>query len=166
MSADQILGLSVALLVMAIGFIGSFLPGIPSTPLVLAAAIGHKIYFRETSVGWLVMTILVAITVLSMVMDYLASMYGAKKLGATWRGAVGAVVGGIVGLFFALPGILLGPFLGAFGFEMLGGRTWRESGKAGAGATLGLVAGALGKMAACLAMMGLFAFSVVYRSAQ
>lgn len=164
MSADQILGLSVALLVMVIGFIGSFLPGIPSTPLVLAAAIGHKIYFRETSVGWLVMTILVAIAVVSMVMDYLASVYGAKKLGATWRGALGAVLGGIVGLFFAFPGILLGPFLGAFGFEMLGGRTWRESGKAGAGATLGLLAGALGKMAACLAMICLFAFDVIYRA--
>jgi uncharacterized protein len=164
MSADQILGLSVALLIMVIGFIGSFVPGIPSTPLVLAAAIGHKIYFRETGVGWMVMTILVAITVCSMVMDYLASIYGAKKLGATWRGAVGAVLGGIVGLFFAFPGLLIGPFLGAFGLEMLGGRTWRDSGKAGAGATLGLIAGALGKMAACLAMIGIFAFNVVYRA--
>lgn len=164
MSADQLLGLTAALLVMVLGFAGSFLPGLPSTPLVLAAAIGHKIYFRENSVGWVVMTVLVAVTVFSMVMDYLASIYGAKKLGATWRGALGAILGGIVGLFFAFPGLLVGPFVGAFGFEMLGGRNWRESGKAGAGATLGLIAGALGKMACCLAMIGLFAFNVVYHS--
>lgn len=166
MSADQILGLTAALAVMLIGFIGCFLPGIPSTPLVLAAAIGHKIYFRESSASWLVIAILVAITAFSMVMDYLASVYGAKKLGATWRGALGAVLGGIVGLFFAFPGLLLGPFLGAFGLELLGGRTWRESGKAGAGATLGLIAGALGKMASCLAMIALFTFSVAYHFGQ
>jgi len=29
-----------------------------------------------------------ALMVLSLVMDYLASMYGAKRLGATWRGVL------------------------------------------------------------------------------
>ena len=164
MSVDQVFGLTLALLVMALGFMGSFLPGLPSTPLVLAGAIGHKLYLHEHGVGWLVMSVLVLLTAFSLVMDYMASIYGAKKLGATWRGAVGALLGGIAGLFFAFPGILVGPFVGAFGLELLGGRNWKQSGKAGAGATLGLVAGAVGKMACCLAMIGLFTINVLYRS--
>src|SRR4051794_19671869 len=148
---------------MSVGVIGSVLPGVPSTPLVLLAAIGHKLYFGDGSVGWVVMSLLAGVTVLSLAMDSLASIYGAKRLGATWRGATGAMIGGLIGLFFNLPGILLGPFLGALAFEMAGGRKLKESSRAGVGATLGLLAGALGKVFCCLAMMALFAADVIYR---
>jgi hypothetical protein len=164
MSAEQILGLIVTLLVMGLGLAGSILPGVPSTPLVLLAAIGHKLYFGAASADWWVIGVLAVLTAFSMVMDYLASVYGAKKLGATWRGALGAVVGGLIGLFFGLPGVLLGPFVGATLFEMVGGRGFKESSRAGVGATIGLLAGALGKLACCIAMMGAFAMNVVYRS--
>ena len=164
MTTAQIIGLVVALLLMCVGLAGAVLPAVPSTPLVLIAAIGHKIYFGATGVGWLVMTLLVLLTALSLAMDYLATVYGAKKLGATWRGATGAIVGGLVGLFFHLPGILLGPFIGAFFFEKIGGRTWKDSSLAGVGATIGLLAGALGKLACCVSMMGAFTVNVLYRS--
>ena len=164
MTTEQILGLTIALLVMLVGVAGAILPGLPSTPFVLAAAVGHKLYFGPTGPAWWVLVILALLTALSLVVDYLASVYGAKRLGATWRGAVGAVVGGLIGLFFAVPGILLGPFIGAAVFELAGGRNWKESGWAGVGATLGLLAGTLGKLACCLAMMGLFTFNVIYRS--
>jgi hypothetical protein len=163
-TTEQIIGLILALLVMCVGVAGSVLPGVPSTPLVLIAAIGHKLYFGPTGAAWWVLVVLAAFTALSLVMDYAASVYGAKRLGATWRGAVGAIVGGLIGLFFNLPGILLGPFVGAFLFEMAGGREWREASKAGIGATLGLLAGALGKLACCVAMMVLFTVNVIIRS--
>lgn len=164
MSTEQIIGLLLALLLMGVGCLGSILPGIPSTPLVLIAAIGHKLYFKETGVGWFVMTVLVLITALALVMDYLATLYGAKQFGATKKGMAGAIVGGLVGLFFNLPGILLGPFIGAALFEMMGGREWKPALKAGVGATLGLFAGAVGKVFCCGAMMLLFAVNVLWRS--
>jgi uncharacterized protein YqgC (DUF456 family) len=154
----------MALVIMSAGLLGSILPAVPSTPLVLLAVILHKLYFGPTGVGWVAMTLLAAIMVLSLVMDHLASGYGAKRFGATWRGIVGAIVGGLVGLFFNLPGILLGPFIGALVFEISGGRKFKESSRAGAGATLGLLAGALGKVFCCLAMMALFTGDVIYRS--
>jgi len=163
MTTEQIIGLAVTLLVMSLGCLGSVLPAVPSTPLVLLAAIGHKLYFGPTGVGWVVMTLLVLITVLSLIMDYLASIYGAKQFGATKKGMVGAVVGGVVGLFFNLPGILLGPFIGAALFEMFGGREFKPAMKAGIGATLGLFAGAVGKVLCCAAMMMLFAINVIWR---
>jgi uncharacterized protein YqgC (DUF456 family) len=60
--------------------------------------------------------------------------------------------------------MLLGPFLGAMLFEMVGGRDWKDSGRAGLGATIGLLAGTLGKLACCAAMIGGFTVSVIYRS--
>ena len=164
MTTEQIIGLILALLVMCVGLAGSILPGLPSTPLVLVGAVGHKLYFGPTGVAWWALVVLGAFTTVSLVVDYAASVYGAKKLGATWRGAVGAIMGGLIGLFFGLPGILIGPFAGAMLFEMAGGREWREASRAGVGATLGLLAGALGKLACCVAMMVLFAVNVIYRS--
>src|SRR2546430_15163717 len=149
---------------MCFGVAGSVLPGIPSTPLVMLVAVGHRLYFGAAGPSTLVLLILGALTALSLVMDYLASSFGAKKLGATWRGVLGAVAGGLIGLFFHIPGIVLGPFLGALFFEMMGGREWKEAARAGLGAVLGLFAGALGKLACCAAMMGLFAFNVIVQS--
>ena len=149
---------------MSVGIVGSVLPGLPSTPIVFVAAMAHKLYFGEAGAAWWVIILLALLMVASLAVDYAASVLGAKKLGATWRGAVGAIVGGLVGLFFSLPGILLGPFIGAVVFELAGGRDWRQSSKAGVGATLGLVAGAIGKIGVCLMMMGLFAVNVIYRS--
>lgn len=164
MSADQFTGLAIAVVVMFIGLAGCVIPGIPSSPLVLAAAIGHRLYFGPKSASNLVLAILVLVTVFSMVLDSLASLYGAKKMGATWRGIAGAVIGGVVGLFFSLPGLILGPFVGALLFELAGGRGLKQSGKAGLGATLGLLAGAMGKLACCVAMIGLFTVNVWMRS--
>jgi uncharacterized protein len=164
MTTEQILGLVFALALMLVGMVGSILPGIPSTPLVFIGALAHKLYFGPSGAAWWVVAVLGVFTVMSLVVDYAASMYGAKRLGATWRGAVGAIVGGLIGLFFSVPGILLGPFIGASLFEMAGGREWKEATKAGVGATLGLLAGALGKLACCVAMVLLFTANVVYRS--
>ncbi len=164
MTTEQIIGLVIALVVMLIGCAGSVLPGIPSTPLVLIGVIGHKLYFKETGAGWIVLTLLVLITALSVVMDYLTTILGAKQFGATKKGMVGAIVGGIIGIFFNLPGIILGPFIGASIFEMAGGREFKPSMKAGIGATLGLFAGAVGKLLCCGAMILLFAANVIWRS--
>src|SRR5215207_7410634 len=166
MDEKDIIALVVALVVMAIGCIGSFLPLIPGTPIVLIAAIAHKFIMNPRSAGWFALTILVGLTIFSLVLDYLASIYGAKRMGATRKGMVGAFVGLIVGLFFNLPGILLGPFIGAGLFEMMGGREWKPAMKAGAGATLGMFAGAVGKLICCIIMTVVFTFSVLWNLAR
>ncbi len=164
MTVEQIIGLAIALLIMAVGCLGSVLPALPSTPLVLIAAFAHKLYFKSASVGWFVLTLIVLMTALALIMDYLTTLYGAQKFGATKKGMIGAIVGGIVGLFFNLPGILLGPFIGASLFEMMGGREWKPALKAGVGATLGLFAGAVGKLVCCLSMMTLFVIGVLWNT--
>ena len=164
MTWEQIIGLSLALVVMLIGLIGSILPGLPGTPLVLVAAIGHRLWFGAASINNAVLITLVLLTVVSLVFDFLATALGAKKFGATWRGVVGAVLGGLIGLFFSLPGIILGPFIGATLFEMLGDKQFKVAAKAGAGAVVGLILGVVGKSAICVIMILLFATNVVVRS--
>ena len=164
MTTEEIIGLSLALLVMLAGLIGSLLPVLPGTPLVLVAAVGHRLYFGAASVSNTILIMLVVLTLISMLFDFLAGMLGARKFGATWRGVTGAVIGGIIGLFFSLPGIILGPFLGAMLFEMLGGQEFKKATRAGVGATVGLLLGIVGKVSVCVVMMILFATSVILRS--
>jgi uncharacterized protein len=164
MDEKDILALTLALVVMGIGCIGSVMPLIPGTPLILFAAIVQKVVMGRESIGWFVILVLVGLTAFSVVLDYLASMYGARRLGATRKGMIGAIVGLLVGIFFNIPGILLGPFIGAGLFELIGGRAWRPAMKAGVGATLGLFAGAIGKMICCVAMMAVFTASVLWHT--
>ena len=163
-TTEQIIGLSIALLIMLVGVAGCLIPVLPGTPILLAAAVGHRLYFGDTGPSMLVLIILALFTIISLVFDQLASMVGAKKLGATWKGVTGAVIGGLVGLFFSLPGIILGPFIGATLFELFGDREFRDALKAGVGATLGLLLGAVGKVAISMVMMLMFVWSVVARS--
>lgn len=164
MATWEIIGLSLALLLMLAALIGGLLPGFPGTPLVLVTAIIHRFCFGLHGVSNLVLIILVVLTAVSVAFDFLAGMLGANKFGATWRGAVGAVVGGLVGLFFSLPGIILGPFVGATLFELLGDRELKAALKAGLGATLGLFAGIIGKFSIAVVMILLFATNVILRS--
>lgn len=164
MSWEQIIGISLTLIVMLIGLIGSIVPVLPGTPVVLIAAACHRLYFGEASISNLFLIVLVLLTILSLVLDFVASTLGAKKFGATWRGMTGAVIGGVIGLFFNIPGIILGPFLGAMILEMTGGKEFKIAAKAGAGAVIGLLLGVIGKFAICVMMIGLFAFDTVYRT--
>ena len=149
---------------MLVGLVGNVLPAIPGTPLVLVAAIAHRLYFGAASVNNTVLVVLVMLTLLSLLFDWVASVLGARKFGATWRGMTGAVVGGVIGFFFGIPGIILGPFLGATLFEMLGDKEFKKAAKAGTGAVIGLLLGVIGKFAICVVMIALFAFNVIYRS--
>jgi uncharacterized protein YqgC (DUF456 family) len=164
MSAEEIIGLSIALLIMFVGFIGSILPGLPGTPVILAAAIAHRLYFGLHSINNVVLALLIMLTLFSILCDYLASAYGAKRFGATWRGVTGAAVGGLVGLFFGLWGVFIGPFVGALLFELIGGYEFKKAAHAGLGATIGLFAGVMVKCVVCTVMIGMFTVNVISRS--
>jgi len=164
MSWEQIIGISLTLIIMLVGLIGNVVPVLPGTPVVLIAAVGHRLYFGDASINNFFLVVLVLLTALSLVLDFIASTLGAKKFGATWRGMWGAVIGGIIGLFFSLPGIILGPFLGAMIFEMLGGKEFKVAAKAGAGAMVGLLLGVVGKFSICVIMIALFATNTIYRT--
>jgi uncharacterized protein len=160
---EQMLILGLCTILMLTGVFGSLIPALPSTPLVFLGALGHWFYYQEQSISLTVLAVLFVMMILSLGLDFVASVVGAKKLGATWKGILGVVIGGLTGLFFGLPGIIIGPFVGAMLFEMLGGTHLQAAAKAGFGALIGLLAGALGRFAFAIAMTGLFFINLFLR---
>lgn len=142
---------------MLIGLIGSVLPFIPGSPLILLGAFIYAWYTDFLVVTWGTLVILLLLTVLSQILDYLASILGAKKFGASRWGMSGAFLGGIIGLFSGgILGILIGPFIGALLLELLHGQDLPASLKIGLGTLVGFLGGAIGKIIIALTMIGIF----------
>lgn len=163
MTLEQSAGLLLVFLIMGVGMVGCIVPGIPGTSLVFLAALGHRLYFGSESASLWVLALMAGIMLLSVALDYLASVVGAARFGASRKGMWGVIVGATLGLFFSLPGILIGPFLGALLFEWIGGQTFQKSARAGLGATVGMLAGAAAKIVCCGFMIVLFAVNVLWR---
>ncbi|MEP6776904.1 MAG: DUF456 family protein [Chthoniobacterales bacterium] len=152
---------AVAIVMMAIGLIGTVLPIVPGTTIILAGAVVHRIMLgAERSVGWGTIAALISLTLVSYLVEMAAGYFGARRFGATKWGTLGAVVGGLVGLFFALPGLIIGPIVGAVAGELIAGKRLVKAGKAGWGTLLGSVAGMIAKLAIGLAMISWFLVAV------
>jgi uncharacterized protein YqgC (DUF456 family) len=156
MDASVFLWLLALVLVFA-GLGGLVLPALPGTPLVLAGLIVAAWAEEFTYVGWGTIGVLALLAVLAYAVDLLASALGAKRFGASKRAIFGAALGVLVGVFFGLPGILIGPFVGAVLGELSARRDLQAAGRAGVGAWLGLVVGTAAKFAIAFSMLGLFA---------
>lgn len=146
----------LAAFLIAAGFAGLILPAVPGIPLVFAGLVLLAWAENFAYVGWLTLTLLGGLALLSYGIDFLASALGAKKFGASPRAVAGAALGALGGLFFGLPGIVLGPFVGAVIGEFSQRATLKAAMHAGVGATLGLLFGALLKIALAFSMLGVF----------
>lgn len=155
------IGFGLILLVMFIGMIGNLIPGVPGTSLIFTAGLIHQLYFGDSGgIGWFWIFALGVLMIASFLIDYVASLLGAKTLGATWRGMLGAFVGIILGLILFPPfGLIIGPFVGAIVFEWAFGREIREASKAGVGAVVGVLLGMVGSAICGMAMLGIFLFA-------
>lgn len=151
------IALGVAIVLFLAGLAGIFLPLLPGASLVFA---GMLIYGFLTGFAGLDLYFFLlqgAAVLVTFGVDYLASATGAR-LGRGTRYAVGgAILGMLLGLVFLGPlGMVLGPFLGAVAGEVLAGKSIDQAVRAGTGALLGLLAGALIKLGISLAMIAYF----------
>jgi uncharacterized protein YqgC (DUF456 family) len=151
----------VAVVLMAVGLIGTVLPAVPGTIIILAAAVIHQIMLGTgRSLGWWNIAALVLLTLLSYALEFASGYFGAKRFGATKWGAFGAMFGAIVGLFFPFPGLILGPIVGAIAGELLAGKRLVSAGRAGWGTLLGNLGGMIAKLVIALAMIAIFLVNV------
>jgi uncharacterized protein YqgC (DUF456 family) len=148
---------------MLIGIIGTVVPILPGLLLIWGAFLGYGIFDNWHSYGLTTMVICSVVVALSFALDFLSSSIGAKKFGAGRAGMVGSIVCALLGLiFFNIPGLILGTFLGAVIFEMLfNQKNIKESLTAGAGAFLGFLCGSLFKFMIGAILTGTFIWLVV-----
>ena len=154
----------LTLALMLAGLVGTVMPLLPGTTIILAAAVMHHFALgADRSVGWWTIAGLVVLTVVSYVLDFVSGAMGAKKFGASRWGAVGGIVGAIVGIFFGLPGIFIGPLAGVLLGELLGGKGLLPAGKSTWGTLLGTTAGIVAKVVIGTVMIAWFLVAALWR---
>ena len=101
---------AVLLIVVAIGFWILNFVGLPGNWLVLAASALYAWLIPDegrTDISWWAVGGLLVLALLGEIFEFAAGALGASKAGASRRGAAlalcGSLVGGVVGLFVALP---------------------------------------------------------------
>jgi uncharacterized protein len=146
----------LAVLLVVAGIAGLVLPALPGPALLFAGLFVAAWAEGFTHVGPTTLVVLGVMAVTASLADFVAGAFGARHYGASPRSVVGAALGAIVGLFFGLPGLLLGPFVGALLGELSARRDLLAAGRAGWGATLGFILGTAAKLALGFAMVGVF----------
>jgi len=160
MDLHTLLYLASAALIL-VGVAGVVLPALPGVPLVFAGMLLAAWADHFTLIPVWVIVVLAVLTAFALAIDIVATMLGAKRVGASRLAIVGAALGTIVGLFFSIPGLLLGPFIGALAGEWLHGRDMQHATRVGIGTWTGMIIGAVFKLMLTCVMLGVFVLSIV-----
>lgn len=152
---------ALAAILIVVGFIGTIVPALPGVPLVFAGMLLAAWADGFQHVGLWTLIGLGVLTAIAVVVDFLAGLAGAKRVGASKLALIGAAVGTLIGIFFGIVGLLLGPFLGALIGELVAGSTLQRATNVGVGAWIGFLVGTVLKLGVCFAMIGIFALAFI-----
>lgn len=152
----------IAAVLVLVGLIGTVLPALPGLPLVFVGMLLAAWAGGFEQVGIPMLVVLGVLTLVSLAVDFWATALGAKRVGASRKAIIGAVLGTLAGLFFGPLGLVMGPFVGALAGELLhrrrlGGSDLGDAAKIGFGTWLGILFGIVLKLGLAFAMLGLFA---------
>jgi uncharacterized protein len=153
--AQASLWLLSVLLILA-GIAGTVLPALPGTALVLAGIVLGAWIDGFTRVGTWPLVAITVLAVVSWVVDYLAGVMGAQRVGASRQAIIGAVVGTVAGIFMGFVGVLFMPFVGAFVGEWMARRDHQGAWRVGVATWIGLMIGMVVKIALSFVMIGIF----------
>lgn len=147
-------GLSAALIV--VGLIGTVMPALPGTILVLAGIIVGAWIRDFQQITWWTVGVCVALTLLSIVLDYAAGMLGARRVNASKDAVIGAAIGTVVGLAMGLVGVLFMPLVGAAIGEYIARKDQKNAVKVGVATWFGTMVGLVAKVVIAFVMVGIF----------
>lgn len=143
------------------GIAGTVLPGLPGSPLLLAGVALVAWAGDFARVGWPTVVASAVLAALIMGVDWLSGLLGARAFGASRWAVLGASLGVVAGLFFGLPGILIGPAVGAVAFEYWKNPDFGRATRAGLGVFVGFLVGCAVKIALAFAIVGLLLVALI-----
>lgn len=152
----------LAIALVAVGLVGVVVPALPGTILVFAGLLLAAWADNFTRVGVWTIAVIGVIAAASYTVDFVAAALGAKRLGASRRAMAGAALGTMAGLFFGLPGLILGPFAGAVIGELTTNRDLKRAGQAGVAAWIGFAVGIAVKVGIVFLMIGIFLAALLF----
>lgn len=155
----EIVLIALAILLVIIGLAGTVLPVLPGVPLIFGGLLLIAYQDGFNKVGVFTLVILGILAALAVAIDYVAAIFGAKRVGASKLAIIGATVGTIAGLFLGFVGIIFGPFIGAATGEFIARRDAIQAGKVGLATWLGIVIGVAAKLGIAFLMVGIFVAS-------
>lgn len=135
-----------------LGILGSLLPVLPGPPIAWFGLLIQNLrdpnpFSTQFLVIW------AGIVVVTIVLDYVIPIYGTKKFGGTKYGAWGCTLGFLLAFWLGPLGVIIGPFIGAFAGEMIGGQETHKSLKAAFGSFIGFLVGSFLKIVVCFMML-------------
>ena len=105
------------ILLIVVGLVGTVLPVLPGTVLVVAGIVWGAWLDDFMRVPVWVVVLCAVIGVIAFATDYVAAAMGAKRVRASGWAVAGAAIGTVLGLFAGLVGVLFMPLVGAMAGE-------------------------------------------------
>jgi len=132
-----------SLVLLVLGLLGTFLPVLPGLLLSLCGLLIYK-FGTDAPLPMAYVWIFSALTVVSIILNYVIPARTTRKYGGTRWGSIGSVIGTFAGMFFIpIPfGFLIGMFLGVFAGELLhDARDKKKAWNSTKGALIGFIYG-------------------------
>lgn len=162
MSDQSLILWIIAGILTVAGLAGMVLPFLPGAPVLFLGLLCAAWAEDFRYIGLWTLLLLGCMAALTYLVEFAATILGAKIYGGSQRAMIGAALGGVVGIFFGIPGILLGPFAGAILGELSLQRSLNHASRTGFGTVVGMAVGMACKLAIGIAMVGLFLLVRLY----
>ena len=149
----------VVVLLVIVGLAGIVLPALPGVPLLSGGLLLGAWIDEFARVGVTAIVVIGVLALLAWLIDFFASLFTTRSVGASRQAMIGTVLGGLIGIIGGLIGIILGTVIGAIVGEIMASRNAAHAGRVGMAAGMGFVVALAAKLVLALTMLAIFAYA-------
>lgn len=146
----------LAIALILVGIAGTVLPVLPGVVFVLGGIVLAAWIDDFARIGGWTVGVLAVLAAIGVVVDYAAGALAAQRAGASKQGLIGAALGTVAGVVTGLWGLVFMPLAGAAIGEFIAHRDALRAGRVGVATWIGLLVGAVAKLAIVFTMVGVF----------